>query len=109
MAAMHPDLLPGSSEKYILTRTRKLELISTVLRSLHWLPVTHRTDRLSIQTLQSLHGLAPSTTTLTMALEIFKSWVKIVLFSCVFCCNVTMILAMYYSSHTLKYLVSFCA
>ena len=45
----------------ILTRTRKSEHISPILRSLHWLPVSKRIDyKIMILTYKCLHNLAPS-------------------------------------------------
>ena len=44
----------------VLTRTRKYEHISPVLRSLHWLPVAQRIDfKAALLVYKSLHGLAP--------------------------------------------------
>ena len=44
----------------VLTRTRKYDHISPVLRSLHWLPVAQRIDFKTAQLVyKSLHGLAP--------------------------------------------------
>ncbi len=48
-------LLPG-----FLTRTRKSEHITPVLRSLHWLPVTFRIDfKVLLLVYKSLNGLGP--------------------------------------------------
>lgn len=45
----------------ILTRTRKYDRISPVLKSLHWLPIKERSDfKVLLLTYKSLHGLAPS-------------------------------------------------
>ena len=41
----------------VLTRTRKYDHISPVLRSLHWLPVAQRIEALLVY--KSLHGLMP--------------------------------------------------
>ncbi len=44
----------------ILTRTRKSEHITPVLRSLHWLPVTFRIDfKVLLLIYKSLNGLGP--------------------------------------------------
>ncbi len=44
----------------ILTRTRKSEHITPVLRSLHWLPVTYRIDfKILLLVYKSLNGLGP--------------------------------------------------
>ncbi len=44
----------------ILTRTRKSEHITPVLRSLHWLPVTFRIDfKVFLLVYKSLNGLGP--------------------------------------------------
>ncbi len=44
----------------ILTRTRKSEHITPVLRSLHWLPVTFRIDfKVLLLVYKSLNGLGP--------------------------------------------------
>lgn len=44
----------------VLTKTRKYEHISPVLRSLHWLPVAQRIDfKAALLVYKSLHGLAP--------------------------------------------------
>ncbi len=44
----------------ILTRTRKSEHITPVLRSLHWLPVTFRIDfKVHLLVYKSLNGLGP--------------------------------------------------
>ncbi|KAK7899424.1 hypothetical protein WMY93_020277 [Mugilogobius chulae] len=44
----------------VLTRTRKYDHISPVLRSLHWLPVAQRIDfKTALLVFKSLHGLAP--------------------------------------------------
>jgi len=44
----------------VLTRTRKYDHISPVLRSLHWLPVAQRIDfKTALLVYKSLHGLAP--------------------------------------------------
>ncbi|KAK7879696.1 hypothetical protein WMY93_033597 [Mugilogobius chulae] len=44
----------------VLTKTRKYNHISPVLRSLHWLPVTQRIDfKTVLLVFKSLHGLAP--------------------------------------------------
>ncbi len=44
----------------ILTRTRKYEHITPVLRSLHWLPVTFRTDfKVLLLVYKLLNGLGP--------------------------------------------------
>ena len=44
----------------VLTRTRKYDHISPVLRSLHWLPVAQRIDfKAALLVYKSLHGLAP--------------------------------------------------
>ncbi len=45
----------------ILTRTRKSERITPVLRSLHWLPVTFRIDiKVLLLIYKSLNGLGPN-------------------------------------------------
>ena len=44
----------------VLTKTRKYDHISPVLRSLHWLPVAQRIDfKTALLVYKSLHGLAP--------------------------------------------------
>ncbi len=44
----------------ILTRTRKSEHITPVLRSLHWLPVTFRIDfKVLLHVYKSLNGIGP--------------------------------------------------
>ena len=44
----------------VLTRTRKYDHISPVLRSLHWLPVTQRIEfKTALLVYKSFHGLAP--------------------------------------------------
>ena len=45
----------------IITKTRKYDHITPVLRSLHWLPIAHRIEfKILCMTFQILHGLAPS-------------------------------------------------
>ena len=45
----------------ILTRTRKYDRITPVLKSLHWLPIQERSDfKVLLLAYKSLHGLAPS-------------------------------------------------
>jgi len=47
----------------VLTRTRKYDHISPVLRSLHWIPVAQRIDFKTVLLVnKSLHGLAPKYT-----------------------------------------------
>uniref|UniRef100_A0A8C6WIN5 Ankyrin repeat and SOCS box containing 2a, tandem duplicate 1 n=1 Tax=Neogobius melanostomus TaxID=47308 RepID=A0A8C6WIN5_9GOBI len=47
-------------DKAVLTRTRKYDHISPVLRSLHWLPVTQRIEfKTALLVYKSFHGLAP--------------------------------------------------
>ncbi len=49
-----------SSSRTLLTRTRKYEHITPVLRSLHWLPVTFRIDfKVLLLVYKSLNGLGP--------------------------------------------------
>ena len=44
----------------VLTRTRKAEHITPILRSLHWLPVSHRIDfKILLLVFKSLNGLGP--------------------------------------------------
>ena len=44
-----------------LTRTRKFDHITPILASLHWLPITFRSDfKLLLLTYKALHGLSPS-------------------------------------------------
>lgn len=44
----------------VMTRTRKYDHISPVLRSLHWLPVAQRIDfKTALLVYKSLHGLVP--------------------------------------------------
>ena len=44
----------------VLTRTKKAEHITPVLRSLHWLPVCHRIDfKILLLVYKSLNGLGP--------------------------------------------------
>ena len=44
------------------TRTRTFEHITPILASLHWLPITARSDfkKVLLLTYKALHGLAPS-------------------------------------------------
>ncbi len=52
--------LDSCSSSRILTRTRKSEYITPVLRSLHWLPVTFRIDfKVLLLVYKSLNGLGP--------------------------------------------------
>ncbi|CDR10475.1 unnamed protein product, partial [Oncorhynchus mykiss] len=45
----------------ILTRTKKIDHITPVLASLHWLPVKARADfKVLLLTYKTLHGLAPT-------------------------------------------------
>ena len=45
----------------VLTKTKKWEHITPVLKSLHWLPVTYRIDfKILLIVYKALHGLAPS-------------------------------------------------
>ena len=45
----------------LLTRTRKFDHITPILASLHWLPITSRSDlKVLLLTYKALHGLAPS-------------------------------------------------
>ena len=44
----------------VLTRTKKTDHITPVLRSLHWLPVTERIDfKILLHTYDALNGLGP--------------------------------------------------
>jgi hypothetical protein len=44
----------------VVTRTKKRDSITPVLRKLHWLPVEHRvTYKIALMTFKVLHGLAP--------------------------------------------------
>ena len=44
-----------------LTRTRKFVHITTILASLHWLPITSRSDfKVLLLTYKALHGISPS-------------------------------------------------
>ena len=44
----------------VLTKTKELEHITPILKSLHWLPVGQRTDfKIMLLTYKSLHGLGP--------------------------------------------------
>uniref|UniRef100_A0A8C5CK28 Reverse transcriptase domain-containing protein n=1 Tax=Gadus morhua TaxID=8049 RepID=A0A8C5CK28_GADMO len=45
----------------LLTRTRKFDHITPILASLHWLPITFRSDfKVLLLTYKALHGLSPS-------------------------------------------------
>ena len=45
----------------IMTRTQKIDHITPVLASLHWLPVKARADfKVLLLTYKALHGLAPT-------------------------------------------------
>ena len=45
----------------VLTKTKKWEHITPVLKSLHWLPVSYRIDfKIILLVFKALHGLAPS-------------------------------------------------
>ncbi len=55
----HPEHIQNTAAR-ILTRTRKSEHITPVLRSLHWLPVTFRIDfKVLLLVYKSLNGLGP--------------------------------------------------
>ena len=44
----------------VVTGTRNYDLITPVLRDLHWLPVRHRIDvKVALTVLKCIHGLAP--------------------------------------------------
>ena len=44
----------------LLTRTRKFDHITPILASLHWLPITFRSDfKVLLLTYKALHGLSP--------------------------------------------------
>ncbi len=55
----HLQLIQNAAAR-ILTRTRRSDHITPVLRSLHWLPVTFRTDfKVLLLVYKSLNGLEP--------------------------------------------------
>uniref|UniRef100_A0A3B3CPF8 Reverse transcriptase domain-containing protein n=1 Tax=Oryzias melastigma TaxID=30732 RepID=A0A3B3CPF8_ORYME len=53
--------LVQNSAARLLTRTRKREHITPILKSLHWLPVSYRIDfKILLIVYKSVHGLSPS-------------------------------------------------
>ncbi len=54
-----PQMVQNAAER-VLTRTRKYDHISSVLSTLHWLPIKQRMDfKILLITYKALNGLAP--------------------------------------------------
>ncbi len=54
-----PQMVQNAAER-VLTRTRKYEHISSVLSTLHWLPIKQRIDfKILLITYKAQNGLAP--------------------------------------------------
>uniref|UniRef100_A0A8C7XUV8 Reverse transcriptase domain-containing protein n=1 Tax=Oryzias sinensis TaxID=183150 RepID=A0A8C7XUV8_9TELE len=60
-ATLNRVQLVQNSAARLLTRTRKREHITPILKSLHWLPVSFRIDfKILLIVFKSVHGLSPS-------------------------------------------------